>query len=1706
MTSENKTTIKKSSFLFKVFKVFGYIVAFFLILIIAILFIIQIKSVQNYGREKLVTFLEKKLDTKVVVKDLSITFPKLIVLEGIYVEDLKKDTLFASDLLKVDIDMFYLLKGEVHIKEVITNGLTARLKRQRSEIDFNYQFIIDAFESDTPSEKEKNPVKIKIDRIIADKTNITFLDVFTGNEAVFYVNHLESEIEIFDPSSLTFDVPTITLEGIRGYVNQTSAIEIVTLIEETDQKSTNSKEEFLKFSNKQTIIRDADITYQNEVSALSTKFYTKELDVFPKNIDLENYLIEINKIEMNNFDGTVTLKSEKDSEIITMTTSEGKVIEDKYLPWKVKVGELRLDNNQLIFDDNTKPYLKQGMDFGHMDIKNLNFHANQFYFFQDTFSAYILSASMQEKSGFILNELNTDFEYTSKSIELKNLNLKTPGSSLRRDIVVRFPSIDEAMNNYNLFELDVDILKSRIQVKDILLFVPILVGQVGFTNKENYLDVETRMLGNLKKLTFRKLKISGFSNTNIDLSGTLSNVLDQENIIMDLNIKQFNTTAKDITSIAPANSLPEQITLPENLQLQGIIKGGLNKMYVDMAMKTSLGNASVLGTLNNASQPLKASYDLSANFDGLQFGKITQQEDSLIGDITAQFTIKGVGYQQGQINATVKGLVNSFQYNKYTYNNVRLDATMDGNNFQADGDIADSNIHLNFEASGNLDTLSPTISFSAVIDSIKTKPLNLTEEAIFYSGKIVAEFPEFDLQALEGKLYLTNSHLITDEQDVEIDSISLVVNYADEVQSITLSSAFLQASLIGKYKIIELGDIFINAIEPYYSINNDSIKAPISPYNFKLIASISEHPTLKALIPSLNRMQTISLDADFADDNTWKATILVPYVSIGTEVINQATLLATADGDQLNITTEIFTITSGESITMVGTKITSEISDDKVDFAVRIGDKENVDKYLFNGIFLLEGEETYSLSIDNENLLLNYEPWTIKQGNSIRISPISIVAQDFILNQDNQSLLITNEEDNVLQIEFQTFRLSTLTGLFQADSLLVDGTLNGLVKVKDIIKQPTFTSDVVIKNLAVNNDTIGDVQAKISNTSPNVFTTDISLSGNDNNITLIGDYTLKPNNNSDMDFVLTIEKLQMKTMENASFGNIKESQGYINGKVNIAGNMKTWDIDGNIGFFKTSLLITKLNSVFKVDEGQLLAIDNTGLRFNTFTIKDEADNQFIINGNAFTKNYLNYNFDLRMRARNFQALNSTRANNQAYFGQIYFDTNLRVTGTEKAPIVDGNIRINEETVLTMVLPQTEPGLVAREGVVVFVDKNSTDPELIYLKSLDSLNNSSIVGMDVSVNIEVDKKAEITLIIDEGNNDFIKLKGQALLNGGIDKSGKVTLTGSYELEEGTYEMSFNFIDRSFDIQKGSKITWNGEPTDAILDITAVYNVNTSAVELVQDQINAARSDLRYRQRLPFEVHLNMDGPLLKPILTFEIKLPKEKTARIDGEIADQIEMRLNQLQSEPSELNKQVFSLLILNRFTPQNPFESAGGGTSAVTMARQSVSKILTEQLNNLADNLISGVDVNFDIVSSEDYTSGSLQNQTDLNVGVSKRLFNERLHVTVGTNINLEGGQQNNQTTGLGANNAPNVNIEYLLSKDGRYMLRAYRRNQYEGIVEGFIVETGIGFVMSLDFDHFREIFERRKSNKNVARQRKESEEELLNEDKSINNIQQEN
>ena len=206
--------------------------------------------------------------------------------------------------------------------------------------------------------------------------------------------------------------------------------------------------------------------------------------------------------------------------------------------------------------------------------------------------------------------------------------------------------------------------------------------------------------------------------------------------------------------------------------------------------------------------------------------------------------------------------------------------------------------------------------------------------------------------------------------------------------------------------------------------------------------------------------------------------------------------------------------------------------------------------------------------------------------------------------------------------------------------------------------------------------------------------------------------------------------------------------------------------------------------------------------------------------------------------------------------------------------------------------------------------------------------------------------------------------------------------------------------------------------------------------------------------------------------------------VSAEIINTTQAKLDQIRRDEDALNKQVFALLLLNRFIGENPFQSETGGLSGAFLAKQSASKILSQQLNNLAGDLISGFELDFDIDATEDYRSGQKKERTDLNVGLSKKLLNDRLKVTVGSSIGLEGAQQENEES---TNIAGDVTVDYLITQDGRYRFRAYRKNNYQVALQGQVIETGVSFIITMDYNKFKELFKKNRKERNKDKRKNE-------------------
>jgi len=602
-----------------------------------------------------------------------------------------------------------------------------------------------------------------------------------------------------------------------------------------------------------------------------------------------------------------------------------------------------------------------------------------------------------------------------------------------------------------------------------------------------------------------------------------------------------------------------------------------------------------------------------------------------------------------------------------------------------------------------------------------------------------------------------------------------------------------------------------------------------------------------------------------------------------------------------------------------------------------------------------------------------------------------------------------------------------------------------------------------VDQLRYQKDQLGTLRVAVNNNTENAYEVNVALTGV-HELRVNGFYYT--NTEEALDLTLNLEKIDLKALESLSMGQIKNGSGTVTGQMTVKGATAAPKVLGDVNFNQVAFTATYVNSYLRIPD-ETIRFTNTGVNFDNFTILDSLGKKAVITGGIRTTDYTNFVFNMDIRTDNFRALNSTAQDNDMIYGTVYLTSNIKVRGDLNQPDVDMSITVEKGTKFFFALPTSDPSVIDQEGIVQFIDADAPPFNGQLALEADSTEKPPIRGVTLNATLIVDPEAELNVVVDPANGDALKVKGEANLIASMDASGKTSLTGRYEINDGSYNLSVGPMGKKeFKLVKGSTIIWTGDPMSANVDLTALYEVNAAPIDLLNEETN-----VQAKTKLPIQVYLMMKDELMKPTISFRLDLPENERGALSGSVYS----KLLQVNQDPNELNKQVFALLALNRFIADNPFQSlAGGGGGISTLARSSVSKLLTEQLNNMASDLIQGVDLNFNLNSSEDYSSGSLEQKTDLEVGLSKRLLNDRLTVTVGSSFGIEGDEGQNQNS---TNIAGNVNVEYMLSADGRYRLRAYRRNQNEGVIEGQIIETGLGFALVVDYNRFREIFRKRET-----------------------------
>jgi len=134
-----------------------------LLLLVGILYgLLQMHSVQTWLGRKVSAHLSKELNTAIAINSVRINFFRSVDLEGIYLEDLHRDTLVYGHKISCTIGLLSFTKKKLELDLTEISDLTVKLQKYKGETDLNFQFLADYFAGPKEEEKDTSASSFKI--------------------------------------------------------------------------------------------------------------------------------------------------------------------------------------------------------------------------------------------------------------------------------------------------------------------------------------------------------------------------------------------------------------------------------------------------------------------------------------------------------------------------------------------------------------------------------------------------------------------------------------------------------------------------------------------------------------------------------------------------------------------------------------------------------------------------------------------------------------------------------------------------------------------------------------------------------------------------------------------------------------------------------------------------------------------------------------------------------------------------------------------------------------------------------------------------------------------------------------------------------------------------------------------------------------------------------------------------------------------------------------------------------------------------------------------------------------------------------------------------------------------------------------------------------------------------------------------------------
>jgi hypothetical protein len=666
--------------------------------------------------------------------------------------------------------------------------------------------------------------------------------------------------------------------------------------------------------------------------------------------------------------------------------------------------------------------------------------------------------------------------------------------------------------------------------------------------------------------------------------------------------------------------------------------------------------------------------------------------------------------------------------------------------------------------------------------------------------------------------------------------------------------------------------------------------------------------------------------------------------------------------------------------------------------------------------------------------------------------------ENLTLSHNKQSLTLASQRtignDYQITVDLHDFTLSNLNPFLKSSDLVLNGLLNGNASFSGFGKNIIFSTSLGFIDFNVNNESIGDgnIISLWDSKKESIGLNGNFMRGTLPTIGFTGFYYPNKKENS-LDIELQLKKTPLKLFESFLVGVMSDLRGYASGDLFLQGSLKkpllTGDIEVQRGGFKVDYLNTSytFNGKAKFVQNDILLQD--------IVLFDQFGKEAKVTGSIPHEYFKDIKLNININIDHFFVLNTNEALNSSYFGKAYATGLVKFRGDINKLVIDVDAKTESGTQFN--IPLSSPEEVSKSGFIRFISKD-TNTVVANEKYKVDFN-----GIQMSLNLEVTPSAEVLLIFDRKIGDIITGTGSGNIKMDISPLGTFTMYGNYIISKGSYLFTLkNVINKKFKITEGGTINWNGDPFEADINLEAVYKLRTSLNEILPSDSS--------KRRVPVDCVIKMTDKLMNPTIKFDIKLPQS-----DERIQNDVRAAIN--TDNESELNKQMFSLLMLGRFFPPN--EAVSSSSLGIS---QNTSELLSSQLSNMLSQSNEFVTLGVNVRAGDQTASNEWQ------ASMSTQLFQQRL--SIDGNV----GVANNPSSA--SNLVGDMSVEYKVTTDGKLRLRAFTQsNDYTNLTTIAPYTQGIGVFYREDFETFSELF-KNYGNKLLFFRKEKMEPEEINQD----------